>query len=210
MGGKKPFFKKESFTKEKRKMKEKKSYFDVYELGTIVLFALGSALLNTYLPIKAFTQWLGVPGPAAGMALLGGFIFVFWVALAQAMIRKRYAGIVTALLTASFCLLIAPWYGIVSPIWFGVYGVIALLSMGIFVELTASESKSKFRSVTGGGLGNVACLGITWVAIGVHAGVWAPPKYVPILILAAFVSGCVGSLIAHLIAKGKAKRKEQF
>jgi len=68
-------------------MKEKKSYFDVYELGTIALFALGSALLNTYLPIKAFTQWLGIPGPAAGMALLGGFIFVFWVALAQAIIR---------------------------------------------------------------------------------------------------------------------------
>ena len=182
-------------------MKGKKSYFDVYELGTIALFALGSALLNTYLPIKAFTQWLGVPGPAAGMALLGGFIFVFWVALAHAIIKKKYAGIVTSLLIASFCLLIAPWYGIVSPIWFGVYGVIALLSMGIFVELTASESKFKFRSVTGGGLGNVACLGITWVAIGVHAGVWAPPKYVPILILAAFVSGCVGSLMAYWITK---------
>jgi hypothetical protein len=185
----------------KRKMKEKKSYFDAYELGTIALFALGSALLNTYLPIKAFTQWLGVPGPAAGMALLGGFIFVFWVTLAHAIIKKKYAGIVTSLLIASFCLLIAPWYGIVSPIWFGVYGVIALLSMGIFVELTASESKSKFRSVTGGGLGNVACLGITWVAIGVHAGVWVPPKYVPILILAAFVSGCVGSLMAYGITK---------
>ena len=195
-------------------MKGKKSYFDVYELGTIALFALGSALLNTYLPIKAFTQWLGVPGPAAGMALLGGFIFVFWVALAHAIIKKKYAGIVTSLLIASFCLLIAPWYGIVSPIWFGVYAIVALLSMGIFVELTASESasKSKFRSVTGGGLGNVACLGITWVAIGVHAGAWAPPKYVPIIILAAFVSGCVGSLMAYgitktfLQAKSSAKR----
>ena len=193
----------------KRKMKEKKSYFDVYELGTIALFALGSALLNTYLPIKAFTQWLGVPGPAAGMALLGGFIFVFWVALAQAIIRKRYAGIVTALLTASFCLLIAPWYGIVSPIWFGVYGIIALLSMGVFVELTASESKSKFRGVTGGGLGNLACLGITWVAIGVHAGVWIPPKYALILILAAFISGSIGSLIACWIAKNLFASKER-
>ena len=184
-------------------MKERKSYFDVYELGTIALFALGSALLNTYLPIKAFTQWLGIPGPAAGMALLGGFIFVFWVALAHVIIKKKYAGIVTALLIASFCLLIAPWYGVVSPIWFGVYAIVALLSMGIFVELTASESasKSKFRGVTGGGLGNVACLGITWVAIGVHAGVWAPPEWATILILAAFVSGCVGSLMAYWITK---------
>ena len=180
-----------------------KSYFEVYELSLMLLFALASAMLNTYLPIKAFTQWLGVPGPAAGMALLGGFIFVFWVALAQAMIRKRYAGIVTALLIASFCLLIAPWYGIVSPIWFGVYAIVALLSMAVFVELTAPESasKSKFRSVTGGGLGNAACLGITWVAIGVHAGAWTPPKYVPMLILAAFVSGCIGSLMAYWITK---------
>ena len=192
-------------------MNEKKSYFDVYELGMIALCAFASAMLNTYLPIKTFMEYLGIPGPAAGMALLGGLIFVFWVALAHAIIKKKYAGIVTALLTASFCLLIAPWYGIVSPIWFGVYAIVALLSMAVFVELTASESsKSRFRSVTGGGLGNVACLGITWVAIGVHAGMWAPPKYVPILILAAFVSGCVGSLVAHLIAKEKAKRKEQF
>ena len=193
-------------------MKEKKTYFDVYELGTIALFALGSALLNTYLPIKAFTQWLGVPGPAAGMALLGGFIFVFWVALAHAIIKKKYAGIVTSLLIASFCLLIAPWYGVVSPIWFGVYAIVALLSMGIFVELTASESasKSKFRGVTGGGLGNVACLWITWIAIGVHAGAWAPPKYVPILILAAFVSGCVGSLMAYWVTKTFTNQKNKL
>jgi len=184
-------------------MKEKQSYFDVYELGMIALCAFASALLNTYLPIKAFTEYLGIPGPAAGMALLGGFIFVFWVTLAHAIIKKKYAGITTSLLIASFCLLIAPWYGIISPPWFGVYGVIALLSIGIFVELTASESKSKFRGVTGGGLGNLACLWLTWIAIGVHAGVWVPPKYAPILILSAFISGSIGSLIALWITKAK-------
>jgi hypothetical protein len=180
-------------------MKEKKSYFDVYELGMIALCAFASAMLNTYLPIKAFTQWLGIPGPAAGMALLGGFIFVFWVVLAHAIIKKKYAGVATSLLIASFCLLITPWYGVISPPWFGVYGIIALLSMGIFVELAGS--KSKFRGVTGGGLGNLACLGITWIAIGVYAGVWVPPKLAPILILAAFISGSVGSLIALWITK---------
>ena len=183
-----------------------KSYFDVYELSLVLLFALASAMLNTYLPIKAFTQWLGVPGPAAGMAFLGGFIFVFWVALAYVIIKKRYAGIVTSLLIASFCIIITPWYGIVSPIWFGIYAIVALLSMGIIVELMASASKSKSKSrvgsvtVTGGGLGNVACLGITWIAIGVHAGVWIPSKWAPILILGAFVSGCVGSLMAYFLS----------
>ncbi len=188
---------------EDEKMNEKKSYFDVYELGMIALFALGSALLNTYLPIKTFTEYLGIPGPAAGMALLGGFIFVFWVALAHAIIKKKYAGVVTSLLIASFCLLIAPWYGVVSPIWFGVYGVIALLSLGIFVELTAS--KSGFKGAIGGGLGNLACLGITWIAIGVHAGVWVPSKFAPILMLAAFVSGTIGALIAYWITKLRRK-----
>ncbi|MBA5942149.1 MAG: hypothetical protein H0M93_02300 [Methanophagales archaeon] len=59
-------------------MNEKKSYFDIYELGTIALFAFASAALNTYLPIRALTEYLGIPGPAAGMAILGGFIFVFY------------------------------------------------------------------------------------------------------------------------------------
>ena len=183
---------------EKRKEMYLKSYFEVYELSLMLLLALASAMLNTYLPIKAFTQWLGVPGPAAGMAFLGGFIFVFWVALAHVIIKKRYAGIVTALLIASFCIIITPWYGIVSPIWFGGYAIAALVSMGIIVELMASASKS--RVVTGGGLGNVACLVITWIAIGVHAGVWVPSKWAPILILGAFVSGCVGSLMAYLLS----------
>jgi len=184
------------------------AYFKVYEFSLILLFALASAMLNTYLPIKTFSQWLGIPGPAAGMAFLGGFIFVFWVALAHAMIKRRYAGIITALFIAAFCLLIHPWYEIVSPPWFGIYGVIALLLMGLFVELIGS--KSKFRVATGGGLGNLACLGITWLAIGIHVGVWIPSKWAPVLMLAAFVSGGVGSLIACWIAKGKVKRKEQF
>jgi len=81
-----------------------KSYFGVYEFSFILLSALASAILNTYLPIKAVTQLLGIPGPAAGMALLGGFIFVFWVALACDIVKKRYTGIVTSLLIASFCL----------------------------------------------------------------------------------------------------------
>ena len=177
------------------------AYFRIYELSLLLLFALASAILNTYLPIKTFSQWLGIPGPAAGMAFLGGFIFVFWVALAYGIIKKRYAGIITALFIAAFCLLIHPWYEIVSPPWFGIYGVIALLSMGIFVELIGS--KSKFRAATGGGLGNLACLILTWLAIGFQVGVWVPQKFAPVLMLAAFVSGCIGALIAGWVVKGK-------
>lgn len=110
-------------------MKMLKEKENKYDLTMMVLFAFVSALLNTYLAIKTFTGYFGIPGPAAGMALLGGFI-----------------------------------YGIVSPIWFGVYGIIALLLMGFFVDLTWSESK--FRVGLGGGLGNLACLEVTWIASG--------------------------------------------
>ena len=182
-----------------KKMTDRNFYFDVYDLSMMVLFAFASALLNTYLPIKTFTEYLGIPGPAAGMALLGGFIFVFWVALARAIIRKKYVAIVTSLLIASFCLLIAPWYGIVSPIWFGIYGIIALLFIGLFVELTWSGSK--FRVGLGGGIGNLACLGITWIACGVHISVWASPELAPILLIAAFISGFIGALAGYWISK---------
>ncbi len=177
------------------------SYFRTYELSLIFMFALASAVLNTYLPIKSITAFLGIPGPAAGMAFLGGFIFVFWVALAHDVIRKRYAGIITSMLIAAFCMLIYPWYGVVSPPWFGIYGVIALVLMGIIVEAAASTSESKYRGVIGGGTGNAVCLGITWFAIGVHTGIWIPPKWAPVLIASAFGSGCVGSLIAYQVTK---------
>ncbi|HIE13022.1 MAG TPA: hypothetical protein EYP63_06315 [Desulfotomaculum sp.] len=157
--------------------------------------AAASALANTYLPVKAITEKIGVPGPAAGMALFGGLTFVFWVALAHQLTGKRYSAIATAVLVASFCLLIRPWYGVLEPAWFSLYAIAALFASGAIVELAAF--RSSVTTVLGGGLGNLACLLITCLAIGLHTGSWVPAAAAPLLAVAALLSGVVGAWLAR-------------
>jgi hypothetical protein len=176
----------------------KKSYFTLREWAIIVLLAVASALMNGYLPIKSITEDRGIPGPAAGMALFGGIIFVFWVSLAHQLSGRRSSGIITSVLAASFCLFIRPWYGVVEPAWFGVYGIVALVCLGVIIELTAF--RSLWLMTLGGGLGNLACLAVTWLAIGFHTGSWIPPSFAPLLIFGALVSGGVGVWLARGIA----------
>lgn len=171
------------------------SYFSITEWLLIIVMALFGALLNVYLPIKAMTKALGIPGPCAGMALLGGFIFVLWVHLSLLLTGKRWSGLATAILIACICLFFQPWYGITSPSWFSVYALISLSALGISVELLR---KGK---ILGGGVGNLLCLVINWLAIGFHAHTWAEAKFVPLLLAASFISGILGSLIARGIAK---------
>jgi|LGOV01.1.fsa_nt_gb hypothetical protein len=178
---------------------EIKSYFTLSEWVIIVLLALASALINTYVPIKDIVEYFGIPGPAAGMALFGGFIFVLWISLACRIIKKKSSGIITSVFIVSFCLLIHPWYGIVSPIWFSIYGIAGLLGMGILIELT--DSKSSWLAIFGGGLANLICLVITWLAIGIHTDTWIPLEFGLILMLAALISGGVGILLAYGISE---------
>ena len=173
---------------------EAKSYFTLREWLIIILLAVASASINSYLPIKSITEHLHIPGPAGGMALFGGFIFVLWISLSCQASGKKYTGIITSIVITSICLLIRPWYGITSPAWFGIYGLIGLLSMGMITELT--QSKSSWLRILGGGLGNLSCLAITWLAIGVHTDIWTPREFTPLLILGAIASGCAGILLA--------------
>ena len=173
----------------------RKSYFTLREWAIIISLALASALMNAYLPIKGITEYFGIPGPAAGMALFGGIIFVLWICLAYQITKKKYSGIITSVLIACICLLMHPWYGVVDPSWFSIYGIIGLLCMGIIVELM--EARSLGWSIFGGGLGNLSCLVITWLAIGFHTGIWIALEALPFLILSAVASGSIGALIAH-------------
>lgn len=175
-----------------------KSYFTLREWAIIVSLALASALINTYLPIKSITAHFGIPGPAAGMALLGGVIFVLWISLAHQITRKRYSGIITSVFIAAICLFIHPWYGVMEPSWFSLYGIIGLGCMGMIIELM---SRSYWRIVVGGGLGNLCCLVITWLAIGFHTSTWVPKEWAPWLILGAIISGGIGVLIAQGITR---------
>lgn len=178
---------------------KRRSYFSLPEWVIIILLALASALLNTYLPVKSITEYFGIPGPAAGMALLGGVIFVLWISLACRITKKKYSAIITSVFIASICLLMGPWYGVVIPAWFSIYSLIGLLCMGVIVELTGY--RSSWLAVVGGGLGNLACLGITWLAIGFHTSMWILIEVVPFLALGAVISGSVGVLLARGISQ---------
>lgn len=167
-----------------------KPYFTIKELAVMVFFALISALLST-LPFRPWSQSIGIPGPAVGTSVFGGVVFVFWIALAYNLIQKRYSAIVTSLFIVSFCLIMGPWYGVIKPEWFGIYGIIALLSMGASIELI----NKKFIN---GGVGNFLCLIITWAAIGIHTGVWIEPIFAPVMAIAGFISGCIGAFLANI------------
>lgn len=173
----------------------KKSYFTLKEWLIIVLLAAVGALINSYLPIKNITQNLDIPGPAAGMALFGGIIFVLWVSLSHQITGKKYSGIITSVLIAAFCLFINPWYGVVEPVWFSIYGIVGLICLGVIIELTGF--RSLWLRTLGGGLGNLACLVITWMAIGFHTDTWVPASFAPLLILGAIISGAIGIWLAY-------------
>jgi len=70
--------------------------------------------------------------------------------------------------------------------------------MGVIIELTGS--RPSWLSIFGGGLGNLCCLIITWLAIGFHTGAWVPGEFAPLLALGALISGSIGVLIAQKIA----------
>jgi hypothetical protein len=177
---------------------KRKSYFTLCEWTIIISLAIVSALINTYIPIKSIIGHFDIPGPAAGMALLGGAIFVLWISLAHQITRKKYSGIITSVIIASICLFIHPWYGVISPSWFSLYGIVGLSCMGVVIELM---SRSYWWRIIGGGVGNLSCLLITWIAIGFHTGTWVSMKWAPFLILGAFISGSIGVLAAQGITR---------
>lgn len=183
----------------------KNSYFSFNEWLLILIFALCGALMNLYLPLKSFLDRLDMTGPTKGMALFGGFFFVMWVYLGRKLIDKKYAGLAIAIILISFCLLLSPWYGVTAPYWFSIYGVLALLALGILVELFYEKC-----DWVGGGLGNLFCLVITWLAFGFHRQMWAEANQAPLPLVAAFISGVAGVLLARVVAKliaGKATKR---
>ena len=174
----------------------KGSYFDLEEWSAIVLLALGGTLFNLYLPFKAMAEGLDLPGPAAGTAIFGGLMFVVWISLGRKFTKKRCGGITVAVLLASFSILLRPWYGIISPSFFSIYGIVALFVLGLWIEVFRGRLE-----LIGGGLGNLSCLGITWLAFGIHLDRWPPSEYVPLLLSSSFLSGIAGVLLARFIEK---------
>ncbi|MBW2065073.1 MAG: hypothetical protein JRJ03_09080 [Deltaproteobacteria bacterium] len=172
------------------------SYFTFGEWVFILLFALCGALMNVFFPTKEFLAGLEMTEPVKGMSLFGGFFFVMWVYLGRRVTQKRYGGLATAILLVSFCLFLSPWYGVISPWWFSFYGLVALFVCGTWIELSYES-----WDWLGGGLANLFCLGITWLAFGFHQQMWPDARGVPLALTAVFISGVAGIFSAKLIGQ---------
>lgn len=160
---------------------------ELRKIGLAFCCAFCSFLINIY-PIRSILSFIGFKVPFLGLALLGGFVFVFWISLSYRMLGKNY-GIITALLIASFCLLVSPWYGITNPEWFGVYGLISFFFMGFLTEKL------------NGGFGNISCLLVNWLALGYHHNIWIQANLGIVLVVLSFISGFVGDKLALIVAK---------
>jgi len=180
----------------------------IKNLLTIFVCAGASTTINLTIPMKHILNSLGIFGPAGGMILFGGFIFVLWVTLAHLTTGcKKLSGVSTAILTPAFCMLVSPWYGVVDPPWFGIYGIIAFLIMGLMIEFSCKSKLSFARLGIGGGVANLLCLTVTWLAIGFHAHIWPSVRFLPFYLAIAFMSGAVGAVIPLMLIEKTRKHE---
>jgi len=166
-------------------------------LALTFLLAFISFYIVTSYPAKALSAILGIAGvPFLGIALLGGFILIFWVSTAYTIAGENY-GIITALLAAAFCLFTSPWFGISEPAWYGVYGLTSYFLAGLLTEKL------------NGGFGNLACLLVNWFALGFHHGIWPSPTLAVTFLATSFASGLAGDKLARIVwGKLKIKTKK--
>ncbi len=180
----------------------------IKNLLTIFVCAGAGTTINLTIPMKHILNSLGIFGPAGGMILFGGFIFVLWVTLAHLTTGcKKLSGVSTAILIPAFCMLVSPWYGVVDPPWFGIYGIIAFLIMGLMIEFSCKSKLSFARLGIGGGVANLLCLTVTWLAIGFHAHVWPSVRFLPLYLAIAFMSGAVGAVIPLMLTEKTRKHE---
>ncbi len=155
------------------------SVISAYIIFLLLTYINLKPLLDTIIPLNA---------PFKCISVLGGFLIVFWVALAYKLCGKGY-GIMTALLAISFCLLVSPWFGVINPYWFSAIGFISFLVLGILVEHV------------NGGVANLACTTINWMGVLISGIVKFHLVDFAILGMIAFLSGYAGDLVATLIIK---------
>jgi len=150
-----------------------------YVIFTLMTYLKLKPLLESIFPFKA---------PFKNIAVLGGFLIVFWVVLAYRMCGRGY-GIATAVFAVSFCLFVSPWYGVITPYWFSVVGFVSFLILGILVEYT------------NGGFANLACIAVDWAAVELLGIVRLSIEGVIILGVIAFISGYAGDFAARKVVE---------
>lgn len=163
--------------------------FSAWEkLLIFIACSYASFTLLIYLNVKSLVDQIPVTVPFKSLAVFGGFFVIFWVVLSYRLCGKWY-GVFTALLTVSMCLLVSPWFGIIRPEWFSVFGLISFTVLGFATE------------ISNGGIGNLLCMLINWgAAYMFHV---ASITLIGVLIMSAvaFVSGYIGDMLGKKVAK---------
>lgn len=161
---------------------------EIYKALGIFLLSSISFLLSFFAPSGALSNFLNIKTiPCLGLGLLSGILYIFWIALAREFYGKGHGSIV-AILTVSFILLGGPWYGITNPVYFGIFGFLSFLAMGILTDFL------------NGGIGSVSCLVINWIAFSYFRNFSPSPFWLALLVLLiSFVSGAVFDYLAKLL-----------
>ncbi len=160
---------------------------ELYRCVGIFSLAIAGILMSCFVPSHSLSKFLGLEVPCLGLGLLSGVLYVFWIALARDIYGRGWGTVVSAL-TVSILLLNGPWYGVVDPPYFGVFGFVSFIFMGILTDFI------------NGGLGSVVCLLINWFAFWQFRGVNFNTPIALIVLLATFVSGFVFDFLAKKLA----------
>ena len=160
---------------------------EIYRCIGIFSLATAGVLMSCFVPSHSLSKFLGLEVPCLGLGLLSGVLYVFWIALARDVYGRGWGTVVSALIV-SILLLNGPWYGIVNPPYFGLFGFVSFVLMGILTDFV------------NGGLGSVVCLATNWLAFWQFKGVTFSLPIALIVLLATFVSGFVFDLLARKMA----------
>ena len=155
----------------------------------VVMLSVAGLMMSYFFPTHTVSKALGIEGvPCLGLGLLSGILYVFWIALARELFGRGW-GVAVSVLTVSLLLLNGPWYGVVNPPYFGAFGFVSFLLMGVLTDFV------------NGGVGSLACLLVNWIAFYVFRGVHAPLTIGIAVLVATFVSGYVFDVLAKKVAE---------
>ncbi len=170
----------------------------IKRLFICVLFAYANFIISFYIgePVKNYFTMLvnAIPMfavPFAGLIVLESAVYIFFISLSYRLAGPLY-GVVTALLTTSFFLLMSPWCGILKPYYFSVFGFVAFLLMGVLVEKV------------NGGVANLAFGLVNWAAAALYNISRVTVLGVLVFGICAFVTGLAADYAARALARALA------
>jgi len=131
---------------------------------------------------------------------------VLWICLGYHIIGKKYSALVTSVFVGSVSWIVNPGHSIVEMDFIILGHVVNIVRfagifiVGVIIELTI---RRKFWfGIIGGGLANLACVEISWLAFGSNAllldkVLLAIAKGAPFVIPYAVISGAAGVLLSY-------------